>query len=103
MLTSYSKPLHIGLSNIEKPPRIALESHSRVEDLTGILLAARSGATKTKIMNESSLTSSQVEQYLSFLQQSDILRKQEGSEVFIPTKKGAGLIGDYERIYKTID
>jgi predicted transcriptional regulator len=80
-----------------------LESHTRVEDLTGILLTARSGATKTKIMNESALTSSQVEQYLSFLQQSDILRKREGSEVFIPTKKGTDLIGDYERIYKTIE
>jgi predicted transcriptional regulator len=80
-----------------------MESHSRVEVLTGILLVARSGTTKTKIMSGSSLTPSQVEQCLCFLQQSDLLRKEEGSEVFRLTRKGASLIGDYERIDQRIE
>lgn len=80
-----------------------MEFRSRVENLTVILLAARHGATKTKILNDSSLPSSEVEQDLWFLQLSNILQKEEGSEVFTPTEKGTSLIGDYERISKTID
>ena len=80
-----------------------MERQSRIEILAGILLEARRGATKTEIMNENGLTASQVEEYLCFLQQSDLLRKQEGSGLFRPTDKGVGLIGDYERINRAID
>jgi predicted transcriptional regulator len=80
-----------------------LEFRSRVEDLTSILLAARRGATKTKILDEIPLPSSEVEQNLWFLQLSNILQKDESSEFFVPTEKGASLIRDYERISKTID
>jgi predicted transcriptional regulator len=80
-----------------------LEPHNRVEVLTGILLLARGGASKRKIMDESSLTPSHVEQCLWFLQLSGLLRKEGGSEVFWPTRKGVSLIKDYERINQTID
>jgi predicted transcriptional regulator len=80
-----------------------LEPHSRVEVLTRVLLLAKGGATKMRIMDESSLTSPHVEQCLWFLQLSGLLRKKEGDEVFWPTRKGASLIKDYERINQTIE
>jgi len=80
-----------------------MESHSRVEVLTGILLVTRDGATKAKIMSESSLTPSHVDQCLCFLQDSGLLQRGEVSGVFRPTRKGARLIGDYERINQKVE
>jgi predicted transcriptional regulator len=80
-----------------------LEPHSRVEVLTRILLLAKGGATKMRIVDESSLPSSHVEQCLWFLELSGLLRKKEGGDVFCPTRKGTSLIKDYERIDQTID
>ena len=79
-----------------------MESNGRVAVLTGILLVARGGATKTEIIGESSLTQSQVEQCLCFLQQSDLLHE-DGKQVFKPTRKGESLIEDYMRIDQAIE
>jgi predicted transcriptional regulator len=67
----------------------------------GILLVSRHGATVRKITNECDLTESQAEGFVSFLQQSDLLRE-EGA-VFRPTRKGTSLIEDYEHIHERIE
>ena len=69
----------------------------------GILEVAAVGATETEIVNESSLSRSQVEQCLSFLQQSDLLRREASGELFRLTRKGAGLVADYERIDSMVE
>jgi len=80
-----------------------VDPHSRIENLVGILLVTREGATKTRIMYERRLTSSQVEGYLSFLQLSDLVRKEEITRLFKTTQKGNSLLMDYERIDREID
>jgi predicted transcriptional regulator len=80
-----------------------MDPHSRIENLVGILLVTRDGATKTRIMHQRCLTSSQVEGYLSFLQLSDLIRKEEITQLFKTTQKGIGLLVDYEHINREID
>jgi predicted transcriptional regulator len=80
-----------------------MDPHNRIENLVGVLLVARDGATKTRIMYERGLTSSQVEGYLSFLQLSDLIRKEELTHLFKPTQKGISLLRDYEHINQEID
>jgi predicted transcriptional regulator len=80
-----------------------MDPHSRIENLVGILLVTRDGAAKTRIMYERCLTSSQVEGYLSFLQLSDLIRKEEITHLFKTTQKGISLLIDYEHINLEID
>lgn len=78
-----------------------MQCESSVETLMGILLVSRRGATVRKITNECALTESQVEGFVSFLQQSDLLR--EKGAVFRPTRKGASLLEDYQDIHERIE
>ena len=80
-----------------------MESRSGVDVVTGILLATKDGASKARITSESSLAPSLVEQCLFFLRFSDLIKKEEGSELFRPTEKGSDLISDYERTDRTIE
>ncbi len=78
-----------------------MQSESSVETLMGILLVSRHGATVRKITNKCELTESQVEGFVSFLQQSDLLREEDA--IFRPTRKGTSLIEDYQDIYERIE
>ena len=80
-----------------------MESNSRVEVLAGILIATKGGTTKAHIVSESSLTPSQVQQCLCFLLQSGLIKEEKGDGRFRPTKEGASLIEDHERIDLTIE
>jgi len=53
-----------------------------------MLESARSGATKTKIMYKAYLSYAQVMEYLKYLQQSDLLAYEEGTQLYRPTEKG---------------
>ncbi|MDA4121996.1 MAG: winged helix-turn-helix domain-containing protein [Thaumarchaeota archaeon] len=77
-----------------------MESQSRVEVLTEILLTAKEGATKRNIMSESGIGPSQAEACLRFLQGSGLLLKEEAA--YKPTSKGANLIADYEQLNRAI-
>jgi predicted transcriptional regulator len=79
-----------------------MDPHSRIENLVGVLLVTRDGATKTRIMYERCLTSSS-RRYLSFLQLSDLIRKEEITQLFKPIQKGTSLLMDYEHINQEID
>ena len=80
-----------------------MDPNSRIENLVGVLLVTRDGATKTRIMYERCLTSSQAEGYLSFLQLSDLIQKEEATGLFKTTRKGTSLLMDYEQINREID
>jgi len=80
-----------------------MNSRSRIEDLVGVLSAARDGATKTKIMYQRGLISSQTEEYLCFLQLSNLIRREEGTQLFRPTEKGTHLLMDYEHLNREFD
>jgi len=75
-----------------------MESQSRTETLVAVLLATRDGATRKRIMYERDLTPTQAQEYLSFLQLSDLVREEEETQLFRPTEKGTSLLDDYDRI-----
>ena len=63
-----------------------------------ILQAAINGATKTRIMYGAYLSYAQVKEYLSFLIEKDLIRREEGTGVYKLTQKGVQLLRVYEDI-----
>ncbi len=65
-----------------------MKYRSRSDIVSMMLESARSGATKTKIMYKAYLSYAQVMEYLKYLQQSDLLAYEEGTQLYRPTEKG---------------
>jgi len=63
-----------------------------------ILEASRIGATKTKIMYKAYLSYTQVKEYLSFLLENDLVKYEEGSQVYRITEKGLHFLQVYGEI-----
>lgn len=63
-----------------------------------ILQAARTGATKTKIMYKAYLSYTQVKEYLKFLQDNNLIRYEEGMQVYRVTEKGRHFMQAYDEI-----
>mgnify|MGYP003576836026 CR=1 FL=1 len=75
-----------------------MKYRSRTEIVEMILQAARAGATKTKIMYKAYLSYTQVKEYLSFLLENDLVRYEEGSQVYRITEKGIHFLQVYGEI-----
>ena len=60
----------------------------RSEITNMILESARSGTTKTKMMYQAYLSYTQVNKYLKYLQQNDLLTYDEVKQIYRPTEKG---------------
>ena len=65
-----------------------LKYRSRTEITNMMLDSARGGATKTKIMYKAYLSYSQLVEYLTYLQQNQLIALIEGTELYRPTEKG---------------
>jgi len=65
-----------------------MKYRSRSDITTMILESARSGATKTKLMYNAYLSYSQLIEYMKYLQQNDLLKYEEGTQLYKPTEKG---------------
>lgn len=65
-----------------------MKYRSRNEIANMMLESARNGATKTKIMYKAYLSYSQLVEYMKYLQQNDLLRYEEGTQLYKPTEKG---------------
>ena len=63
-----------------------------------ILDAAHIGATKTKIMYRAYLSYTQVKEYLKFLQDNNLIKYEEGSQLFRVTEKGRRFMQAYNEI-----
>lgn len=63
-----------------------------------ILQAASAGATKTRIMYSAYLSYAQVKEYLSFLIERDLIRYEEGSQLYKLSERGMQLLQAYEGI-----
>ncbi|TBR11039.1 MAG: DUF4364 family protein [Candidatus Nitrosotenuis sp.] len=75
-----------------------MKYRSRTEIVEMILEAARIGATKTKIMYKAYLSYTQVKEYLSFLLENDLVKYEEGSQVYRITEKGLHFLQVYGEI-----
>jgi predicted transcriptional regulator len=69
-----------------------MKYRSRSDITTMILESAREGATKTKIMYKAYLSYSQVMEYLTFLQEKELLSCEKGTHLYRPTEKGLKFI-----------
>lgn len=63
-----------------------------------ILQSARTGATKTKIMYQAYLSYAQVKEYLRFLQENNLIKYEEGTQLFKITDKGRHFLNAYDEI-----
>jgi predicted transcriptional regulator len=75
-----------------------MKYRSRTEIVEMILQATRSGATKTKIMYRAYLSYTQVKEYLSFLLEKDLIKYEEGSQIYRITEKGLHFLQVYGEI-----
>ena len=63
-----------------------------------ILDSVSSGATKTKIMYKAYLSYSQLKEYLSFMEQNELIRYEVGAQLYRITEKGIKLMHLYQEI-----
>ena len=65
-----------------------MKYRSRIDITNLILKSTIKGTTKTKIMYKAYLSYKQVQEYLKYLQQSDLLTFEEKTQLYRPTEKG---------------
>ncbi|HJT09842.1 MAG TPA: winged helix-turn-helix domain-containing protein [Candidatus Nitrosotalea sp.] len=65
-----------------------MKYRSRTEIIGTILEIANRGATKTRIMYDAYLSYTQLTEYLSFLTENKLIKRQEGTEIYRLTEKG---------------
>ena len=75
-----------------------MKYRSRTDIIAMILQSAINGATKTRIMYGAYLSYGQVQEYLSFLMEKDLIRREEGSGLYKLTQRGVHLLHVYENI-----
>ena len=75
-----------------------MKYRSRTDIIAMILQAAMNGATKTRIMYGAYLSYAQVKEYLNFMTEKDLIRYEEGSQLYKLTQKGVQLLHVYEDI-----
>jgi len=67
-----------------------------------ILQSAMKGATKTKLMYGAYLSYAQLKEYLSFVQERDLIAFEEGLQVYRLTPKGLHFLNVYEEIREVV-
>ena len=75
-----------------------MKYRSRTEIVAMILQSARSGSTKTKIMYKAYLSYTQLKEYLRFLQDNDLIKYEEGTQIYRITAKGRHFLEAYDEI-----
>jgi len=81
---------------------VITSNRTRVEILASILNVAERATLKTHIMYKANLSHRQLEKYLTFLQDNDMLSQftdeETGSRMYKVTVKGTGFLKDYSRL-----
>lgn len=75
-----------------------MKYRSRNEIVSMILDSVSSGATKTRIMYQAYLSYTQLKEYLAYLEQGEIIKYEEGTQLYRITEKGRKLMHLYEEI-----
>ncbi len=69
-----------------------MKNRSRTEIISMILDSVSSGATKTKIMYKAYLSYAQLKDYLSFMEKNELVKHDDGTQVYRITEKGIKLM-----------
>jgi predicted transcriptional regulator len=67
-----------------------------------ILQAAMKGATKTRLMYSAYLSYAQVQEYLSFLRDRNLIRFEEGTQQYKLTEQGLRFLRVYDEISEIV-
>ena len=76
-----------------------MKYRSRAEIVAMMLDSVTAGATKTKIMYKAFLSYTQLKEYLSYMAENDLIRYEEGTQLYKITDKGK----KYMHVYTEID
>ena len=69
-----------------------MKNRSRTEIISMILNSVNSGATKTKIMYQAYLSYAQLKEYLVLMEKNELIRYEDGTQVYRITEKGIKLM-----------
>ena len=69
-----------------------MKNRSRTEIISMILNSVNSGATKTKIMYQAYLSYAQLKEYLVLMEKNELIRYEDGAQVYRITEKGIKLM-----------
>lgn len=69
-----------------------MKNRSRTEIISMILDSVSSGATKTKIMYKAYLSYAQLKDYLAFMEKNELVRYEDGTQIYRITEKGIKLM-----------
>ena len=75
-----------------------MKYRSRTEIVAIILQSASSGITKTKIMYKAYLSYTQLKEYLTFLQENELINYERGSQLYRVTDKGRHFLEAYDEL-----
>lgn len=79
-----------------------MKYRSRTEILDAILRSVGSGTSKTQIMYHAYLSFAQLKEYLALLERTNLLVREEGTNIYKLTEKGLRFINAYDEISELI-
>ena len=79
-----------------------MKYRSRTEIVAMILEAARTGATKTRIMYKAYLSYTQVKEYIAFLEGNELLAYEHGTQLYKTVEKGYKFLRSYGEISELV-
>jgi len=79
-----------------------MKYRSRTEIVAMILEAARTGATKTRIMYKAYLSYTQVKEYIAFLEGNELLSYEHGTQLYKTVEKGYKFLRSYGEISELV-
>ncbi len=82
--------------------RRTMKYRSRTDIVSMVLESTRGGETKTKIMYKAYLSYAQVNEYLKFLQENDLLTYEEGTRLYRVTEKGLKFLNTSDELNELI-
>lgn len=79
-----------------------MKYRSSTEIIDTILRSLDSGATRTRIMYRAYLSYSQLKEYLALLESRQLLKYEEGSQIYTITEKGLRFMNAYDDIRELV-
>src|SRR5579862_5475447 len=82
--------------------RFFMKYRSSTEIIDSMLRSIRSGATKTHIMYRAYMSYSQLKEYLKLLEERELIKYEQGSQLYLLTEKGLRFMNAYDKINELV-
>src|ERR1700730_6183226 len=79
-----------------------MKYRSSTEIIDSMLRSIRSGATKTHIMYRAYMSYSQLKEYLRLLEDRELIKYEQGSQLYLLTEKGLRFMNAYDKINELV-